>query len=246
MKSRMSIMGLYQYDNSIFNDMILPEGIDKEDVVNNLLIELDELEILYPKPETMKLVIGIWSNKELKVWQKLYDTTILDYNPIWNKDSYVENSNTETRNLQNINTETMNLQDVNTETRNLTGTNNGSATATNTGSDITKNYVFGYNETGKAQQNESEVLLGSGNTSTNNNSATDSGTITNSGNNSGTIGNNENNTGTIGNEYNSREYGNIGVTTTQQMIKQERDIDKFNIIDYIINSFKQRFCIQIW
>lgn len=45
---------------------------------------------------------------------------------------------------------------------------------------------------------------------------------------------------------NLRAYGNIGVTTTQQMIEQERNIVQFNIYDFIINSFKNRFCILVY
>lgn len=42
------------------------------------------------------------------------------------------------------------------------------------------------------------------------------------------------------------ETGNIGVTMTQEMIRQERDIDAFNIYSYIIESFKQRFCLLLY
>ena len=42
------------------------------------------------------------------------------------------------------------------------------------------------------------------------------------------------------------ERGNIGVTTKQQMIEAERDLVKFNIYDFIIDSFKARFCILLY
>ena len=42
------------------------------------------------------------------------------------------------------------------------------------------------------------------------------------------------------------ETGNIGVTMTQQMITAEREIAVFNIIDFIINDFKERFCLRIY
>lgn len=40
--------------------------------------------------------------------------------------------------------------------------------------------------------------------------------------------------------------GNIGVTTTQRLIVEERRVVQFNIIDYIIESFKRRFCLLIY
>lgn len=47
--------------------------------------------------------------------------------------------------------------------------------------------------------------------------------------------------------YDYRESGNIGVTTTQQMMQQQLDIlPKVHIDDYIISSFKERFCILVY
>lgn len=42
------------------------------------------------------------------------------------------------------------------------------------------------------------------------------------------------------------EQGNIGVTTTQRMIQEQRDIVIFNTIEYIKESFKKRFCIMVY
>lgn len=44
----------------------------------------------------------------------------------------------------------------------------------------------------------------------------------------------------------ARMWGNIGVTTTQQMIDEQRKIVKFNMMDYIIESFIRRFCLLIY
>lgn len=43
-----------------------------------------------------------------------------------------------------------------------------------------------------------------------------------------------------------RAWGNIGVTTSQQMIQSERDISDFNIYQIIINDFQSRYCIMIY
>lgn len=42
------------------------------------------------------------------------------------------------------------------------------------------------------------------------------------------------------------EQGNIGVTTTQKMIQEQRDVVVFNTIEYIKESFKKRFCLLIY
>lgn len=43
-----------------------------------------------------------------------------------------------------------------------------------------------------------------------------------------------------------RAYGNIGVTTTQQMIEEERRVSEFDIDHIIINEFKKTFCLLIY
>lgn len=43
-----------------------------------------------------------------------------------------------------------------------------------------------------------------------------------------------------------RAYGNIGITTTQQMIQQERDIVQFSIFDFIVDDFKMDFCLLVY
>lgn len=41
--------------------------------------------------------------------------------------------------------------------------------------------------------------------------------------------------------------GNIGVTTSQQMLEQELLVaPKLNVYNYIMESFKKRFCIEVW
>lgn len=47
-------------------------------------------------------------------------------------------------------------------------------------------------------------------------------------------------------EHTARLHGNIGVTTTQQMIEEERRIAEFNFYDYIIADFRQHMCVAIY
>ena len=57
------------------------------------------------------------------------------------------------------------------------------------------------------------------------------------------------NTSTGENEItrNSHISGNIGVTTSQQMLEQEIIVSpKLNVYNYIVQSFKNRFCIEVY
>ena len=87
MGANLSIMGLYNYDNSIFDLMAFPDDFtdaQKQTTVDNILIDCAELEILYPNPIIMKNIIGIWSRKEKPYWDRVYRASMAEYNPIEN------------------------------------------------------------------------------------------------------------------------------------------------------------------
>lgn len=92
--ANLSIMGLYEWDKTIFDLLQLPEGIDFETLKYNILSQLAELEIIYPNPVIMKNLIGVWSKTCEYEWNKLLNTMNVEYNPIDNYDR------TETRTLQ--------------------------------------------------------------------------------------------------------------------------------------------------
>lgn len=52
--------------------------------------------------------------------------------------------------------------------------------------------------------------------------------------------------GNVDKELEEKDFGNIGLTTTQSLIQAERDLVKFNIYDLIVDSFKARFCLLLY
>lgn len=194
----LSVMGLYQFDDSVFDVMAIPAGIKKDALIAAILTECAELEILLPDPDIFKTSLSYWSVSQLPIWQKLYETTQLKYDPLWNKDATI--------------TETRKLDVTDKETRNLaTG-----ASTTATGS------VAGYNSTTLRTQ-EQQVVSGSG---------TDTGTRSNVTDHDETI--------------TRRETGNIGITSSQELLKQERDVVQFDIYRYIVQSFKNMYCLGVY
>lgn len=219
MSVNLSIIGLWNYDDTIFDDMALPESVDRDILVKNILLECAELEVLYPDPDFMKLAIEAWSQKMLPTWSSLATTFALEYNPIWNVDG------TETE------TEIRNLATSNTETRDLESSSSSSASNQDNGTSTHK--VNGFNET-ELKDAESDTSVTSSSSSISN-SGTDEGTISHAGTDTGSI----TRTKTRG--------GNIGVTMTQQMLEAEIAVrPKLNIYSFIIESFKDRFCLLIY
>jgi hypothetical protein len=230
LRATMSLLGLYQNNDQLFNDFQIPEDLDKDILVQNLLCECAELEILYPQPYFMQTMIGLWSGKEKPVWDKLYKTTVLEYNPISNYDleeTWTDNEYTTNDGTANISGNSESDSSVDTErerTSDKTSNNEDSKSAYNettfTPTDrnvgiAEENENIGQNERASANLNSEQ------NTKTSDNGTRDS-----------------THTGSF--------TGNTGFYTKQKMIEQERDIAKFNIYNYIIESFKNRFCLLIY
>lgn len=187
MRSTMSILGLYQWDDTIFDNMVLPDGLDSSLAVDSILFECAELEIMYSDPDWMKALIGIWSERELPVWERIFKAISKEYDP-----------------LENYNrTEVANQKD--------TGSSTASGSATN------NHKVTGYNDGTLVDQNQ------------------DVGSSSSEG------------SSTLNTQRISNVKGNIGVTTSQQMLNQELDVAKrTDIYLYITESFKNRFCLMVY
>lgn len=122
----LSILGLYNYDDTIFDGMILPSEIDKTTLVDNILLECAELEVIYPSANLMKRAIGSWSLKRYRAWSKLQTVLYEDYDPFINIKRDEERIITQTRDLANTSDETRNLANSLTTTL-----NENQATSTN-------------------------------------------------------------------------------------------------------------------
>lgn len=54
--------------------------------------------------------------------------------------------------------------------------------------------------------------------------------------------------GTVGvtGGYTRTERGNIGITSTQSLIAEQRDIVRFSIIEEITKDFRNYYCLMVW
>lgn len=250
MKARLSILGMYNYDNTIFDDFQLPERIPRNMFLNNLLLECAEFGCVYPDTGFFKMALKSWSEMELSTWEWLLDTQHYDYNPIWNVDVHDSEriDNKETRNLQGTNNETRDLAGTNNNTKNLTTTDTGTVNTKFSDSDVQEVDVNAFNSGSGTRRETTTTRYGKNELETRNLSSNTTGTDNYQSTDTGTDNYTSTDTGTIDNN-NKREFykrGNQGVTTTQQMIREEQALAKFNIDDYIINEFKKRFCILLY
>lgn len=237
MRATISILGMYKIAPTIFDDFNPPDGVAKQDVIDNILFECAELEIAYPQPDTLRRMIGVWSASNQYTWRTLLKSTQFEYNPIWNKDGTVTETETHGGKFERATTE--NGTDTNTQT----GKNTQSADNTNTANSETIEQVSAFNSSNASTWDNK------GKTSVNDDGEQHS-TATTSGETSGTEtrtnSRNETETDTRTIMHERIETGNIGVTTTQRMIEEERQVALFNFIDTVTESFKAKFCIGVY
>lgn len=84
MRSKLSVLGIYNYDGQIFDRLELPAGVDHDTVVNSILLECADLEVLYPVPVVLQTAIGLWSKSMLPSWERQYRAITAEYDPIEN------------------------------------------------------------------------------------------------------------------------------------------------------------------
>ena len=84
MRTKLSLLGLYNWDTTIFDGLKLPKELDKDELINNLLLELAELTILYTDSDFLKQAISSWSNIRLHTWERIARVLYEDYDPFIN------------------------------------------------------------------------------------------------------------------------------------------------------------------
>ena len=88
MKSKLSILGLYNYDENIFSGLQLPSQMSRAILIDYICMECADLELLYPDWELMQKLLSSWSVARLHSWERLYESTVQEYNMIHNYDRY--------------------------------------------------------------------------------------------------------------------------------------------------------------
>ena len=206
MFASLSIYGLWTYSDTIFDNLNVPTGMDKNTLITQILTDCSDFALIYPNFEFMKMLIGVWSTKEQKIWENLYKSENIEYNPIENYD----------------------------RNESITRIVNSSAEGTSKGNAVNTSGDKGETTTGQTAY-DSDTFKDTNRVKANSNSNSQSV-------NSETVENTSRGSETVINHT----HGNIGVTTAQQMIEGFREVSKYCTYDYIVQSFKDRFCMQVY
>lgn len=228
--------------DDLFKNMELPAGIDKDTLVADILMRGGEFEVMYSDPYFMQSLIGPWSKKWYRTFEKWVKALAIDYNPLENYDRMEEWEDENKGTLTN--TRTHNNQDKRTLNTKDKTTYNSVDTTTIDGTTTNTEEVSAYDSS--SYQPSKQVTTDEDTTNTLNHTGHDdlertgtdtmdySGTIKDDG------GSSDNS------KHKGRIHGNIGVTTSQQMLESELDLAKWNLYEHISDIFLSDFVIPIY
>lgn len=213
-------------DQTLFDLLELPDLIDKETVVDNIMLQGGEFEALYADPEFLRNAIGMWGRKHYYTFDKWAKAQAIEYAPLENYDRQEDWSDTGNRGetsqarRDSGNTRTFDNQDKRTldtevNTENTVSAYDSSsyqpsdkAETTNSGTDTvdysgTIKDEFGEGSSGQTTENKTDVHTG-------------------------------------------RVHGNIGTLTSQKMLSDEYEVARFNIVEQITDIFILDFTIPVY
>lgn len=223
---RLTLYGMYQYDNDLLETFTLPTGMDKS-LLRDLIIENSgDLYPYYQVPDRLKTNINNWFKRMYSNFQKMYDALNADYNPIHNYDRYEQwtDSPNTTRTEQQSGTDTQ------------TNTAGQGSVTQNSGTDESVNKISAYNSSTFDNDTSNSLTHGLKQTLTTNGS--DTGKTD--------YGKKVVETNTGDTSHDGHLYGNIGVTTSQQMIESELELRLYDLYMVIADLFEKRFIIQVY
>ena len=217
------VRALVAYDPTLFDGMVVPEGVNKQSVVDTILLKHGDTPLFSPDPAVMKYYIDVWSKKRLDQWLRYYNLLQAEYNPIENYDRIEEHEDyfTHGHKVKTDDKLTHGLKIKTDEefTHGHNVENQISADNASTYQPDNKTLNSGKDTTDRTEQQSGDDVS------------------------DGT----EQHSGTDEHKIKIRAHGNIGVVSSQQMMKEELNlIPQLNLADYIANDFKIEFCLYMY
>lgn len=232
---RITLYGMIQYDKTLFDGVVLPDGLNRDILINEIISRSGDLFPYYQSPPMLKINISYWFLRRRYDFEQMYKALTATYNPIENYDRHETSSRNYTNSGRDV-TERK-YKDVN---RREDTTTLGTQTTTISGGESTE-YVSAYNTNEYANRNKTDnssngttsnsgedKYVNSTNTSADDNSIVNYGAV-------------RDETALL------RAHGNIGVTTNQEMISAEEEMrTKYDLYAMIAELFEREFIVQIY
>ena len=236
--SKITMIGLYKwksYENGdLFELMNLPEGIDKDTVVANILEKSSEFEVMYPDAEYVHDSIKFWSKRWYWTFDKWIKAINIEYDPLYNYDRTEEWTDNNTHSDDDTINSKRNVSGDITGTDDLNQTTHAQGTA-----DVEVKKSAYDSSSYSPYEKTISATTDDGTNQTHDETVTHSTSVDD-------YDESKKNAGQFENVHRGRMYGNIGVTTSQQMLQSELDVAMFNLYDQIADIFINEYCIPVY
>ena len=90
--ARITTVGLYMYDSSLFDEMVTPTKLDHDILIKNILQKSAPFELLLTDFNFLKISIGWWSAKNVDNWNSIIDAFTMDYKALYTLITEVDSS----------------------------------------------------------------------------------------------------------------------------------------------------------
>ena len=235
--AKITLIGLEQFlqpDHSLFDELDLPEGIDKETLVDTIFLRCNEFEVLYPDPNFMTAAIRVWGKKHYWTFDKWIKVMQKEYEPLWNKD-YTEEI-TDEHEGEYSKEGSGSASGNNSSSSDYTRTDDLATT-----NDVTTTHSEAAFNSSSLEEKSQDVIDQDG---------SQTGTVRNAGSESSQFGH-RNSTDESGddsytNTHNYHGYGNIGIMSSQQLFRDEVSTTRWSIYEAIADMFCSEFCIMVY
>lgn len=249
--AKFTLIGCVKYYQSqggdFFSNLTLPEGINKETLTNNILVRGGEFEVINGDPVFLHDMVDFWSKKYLPTLTRWVNALAIEYNPLENYDR-MENwtdktegsgaSSTNGTTARKNNQSTVSSEQNDEEQTNITDRDKFSSPPTS------EHLRSAYDSSSYSPESK-DVETGKFQTS---NEITGNRSGSSAGSEDENVNMSESNSSVLNNdsEHDGRVHGNIGVTTSQQMLQQELDLGYWNIYEKATELFLQEFTIPVY
>lgn len=216
---KITMIGMYNHDEKLFDEMTLPPEINKEDFINTFLLNYGEFPVMYPSWQILKFAIGVWSKKWYHSIERIIRAMTEEYDPLHNFDRHELYTDTENKSEKNTMSYGSTITETDSREIETDGTNEAEVSA--------------YNEDTYQPDNRQTV----------NNTESHSGSIETE-----RDGKDTNDmTGNRGLTHEGHLYGNIGVTKSTDMLMAELTVRRNeNILDIVSEMLFKEVCIYTY
>ena len=101
MLSKLTIAGLHQYsEGHIWDGLELPEGIDKDILISEIIRQCSEFSVIYTDPIFLNKMIQTWGKKWYHNFDRWINAYNFEYNALYNLDveaTYTDDNRTHTK-----------------------------------------------------------------------------------------------------------------------------------------------------